>query len=111
MNESTMHAMSAGLAAAGVAVFIWASLDYNRFIKFWMIRPAPYSGRVRVGFRLFFLACVCGGICQIATDVPKEQIVRSVPFALGWFAVIVVMIHIVEWMHHRRYTKKSTIPR
>lgn len=92
---------------AGVAVFIWASLDYNRFIKFWMLKPAPYSQRVKAGFRLFFLACVCGGVWQIAKDVPKQQILRSAPYALGWFAVWAFMLHVVEWMNRKRFAKKQ----
>jgi hypothetical protein len=81
MTDPTMARMSIGFAVFAIAVFVGASIDYNRFIKFWMLRPAPYTQRVRVVFRLFFLACVVGGIWHLADTTAASG--RSVTFYLG----------------------------
>jgi hypothetical protein len=65
MRDLTSANMNFGFALFAVAVSIWASIDYNRFIKFWMLRPAPYTQRVKMVFRLFFLAWVIGGTGQL----------------------------------------------
>jgi len=44
--------MSIGFEVLAIAAFVWASIDYNRFVKFWMLRPAPYPRRVTVIFRV-----------------------------------------------------------
>jgi len=55
-----------------IGVSVWASIDYNRYIKFWMLRPAPYGRLVRLVFRLFSVACVLGGVWRIAEDIAKS---------------------------------------
>jgi len=86
MNNTTFTKMNIGFALFAVAVFVWASVDYNRFIKFWMLRPAPYTQRVKIVFRLFFLACVLGGVwhlVEIATTIGKPAFfyLNALPFA------------------------------
>jgi len=58
-----MAMMSIGFAIFAIAVFVWASFDYNRFIKFWMLRSAPYTQRVSIFFSLV-LSRVCGWRCM-----------------------------------------------
>ena len=36
MTDPTIAKMSIGFAVFAIAVFVWASIDYNRFIKFWI---------------------------------------------------------------------------
>ena len=103
--------MDLGFEICATAVFVWASIDYNRFIKFYMIRPAPYSGRVLIIFRLFFLACVIGALWPVAETAidsarPAMSILRAIPFAAGCFAVFFVMLHLVERMNRKRRTKQ-----
>jgi hypothetical protein len=104
--------MSIGFEVFAIAVFVWASIDYNRFIKFWMLKPAPYTRRIRVIFRLFFLACVIGGAWQLAVSVTSSR--QSAIFYLStlgiggaWFVAFVLMLHLVEWMDRRKKTKQS----
>jgi|ERR1700674_271110 len=89
MTDPTMARMSIGFAVFAIAVFVWASIDYNRFIKFWMLRPAPYAQRVRVVFRLFFLTCVVGGIWHLADTAASGRSVTfysgALPFGAAWF--------------------------
>jgi hypothetical protein len=104
--------MSIGFEVFAIAAFVWASIDYNRFIKFWMLRPAPYTRRVTVIFRLFFLACVIGGIWQLADSVTSlRPLVISYLSTLGiagaWFVAFVLMLHLVEWMNRRKTTKPT----
>jgi hypothetical protein len=104
--------MSIGFEVFAIAAFVWASIDYNRFIKFWMLRPAPYTRRVTVIFRLFFLACVIGGVWQLADSVTSSrQSVISYLSTLGmagaWFVAFVLMLHLVEWMNRRKETKPT----
>jgi len=65
--------MSIGFEAFAIAAFVWASIDYNRFIKFWMLKPAPYTQRITVIFRLFFLACVTGGTWQLWDSLTSSR--------------------------------------
>src|SRR5260370_11196879 len=79
MTDPTMARMSIGFAVFAIAVFVWASIDYNRFIKFWMLRPAPYtlphtgSKRVKTheetdcsaGNRLAHLCSLCD-LCRVS---------------------------------------------
>lgn len=58
MTDPTFARMNVGFETFAAAVFVWASIDYNRFIKFWMLKPAPYTRWVKVFFRIFF-PCVC----------------------------------------------------
>jgi hypothetical protein len=112
MTELTFEKMNIGFAVFAAAVFVWASIDYNRFIKFWMVRPAPYSKPVTVAFRLFFLACVVGGAWHVvdiamASRLPLTAYFGVVPFAVGWFAVFVLMVHVVEWMKRKQVANRS----
>jgi hypothetical protein len=114
MTDPTMARMIFGFAVFGIAVFVWASIDYNRFIKFWMLRPAPYSQRVRVVFRLFFLACVVGGVWHLADTMPASGTPLTfysgaLLFAVGWFVVFFLMLHFVEWMNRRWRIKQSRV--
>jgi hypothetical protein len=107
MTELTILKMDIGFAICAVCTFAWASIDYNRFIKFWMRRPAPYSTRVRIAFRLFFAACVIGGSWQVVDGVitsglPVRSYIGTLPFAVGWFAVVYVMVRAVERMNRKR---------
>ncbi|MBI3644442.1 MAG: hypothetical protein HY233_00515 [Acidobacteriales bacterium] len=101
-----MASMSIGFAVFAIAAFVWASIDYNRFIKFWMVGPAPYTRRVRIVFRLFFLACVVGGVWQLADTMaasrkPVTFYLGALLFAAAWFVVFFLMLHFVEWMTER----------
>jgi hypothetical protein len=114
MTDPTIARMSIGFAVFAIAVFVWASIDYNRFIKFWMLRPAPYTQRVRVVFRLFFLACVVGGIWHLADTMAASG--RSVtfylgtlPFAAAWFVVFFLMLHFVEWMNRKSRIRQPRV--
>jgi hypothetical protein len=102
--------MSIGLEVFAIAAFAWASIDYNRFIKFWMLKPAPYTRRITVIFRLFFLACVIGGAWQLADSVSSSRqsavfYLRALGIAGAWFVAFVLMTHLVEWMNRRKKTK------
>jgi hypothetical protein len=114
MTDPTMARMGFGFAVCGIAVFVWASIDYNRFIKFWMLRPAPYTQRVRVVFRLFFLACVVGGVWHLADTIPVSGTPLTfysgaLLFAVAWFVVFVLMLHFVEWMNRRWRIKQPQV--
>ena len=114
MSDPNFANISMGFTAFGIAVFLWASIDYNRFIKFWMLRPAPYSQRVKITFRLFFLACVVGCVWQLVETItssprPALSYVRSLLFAAVWFAVYFLVLHVVEWMERRRSMKQSKV--
>ena len=99
--------MNIGFAFFAVAVFVWAGVDYNRFIKFWMLRPAPYTQRVKVVFRLFFLACLVGGVRHLVeigttTGRPAFSYFSALPFAAVWFVVFFLMLRTVEWVARKR---------
>jgi hypothetical protein len=101
--------MSIGFELFAIAVFVWASIDYNRFIKFWMLKPAPYTHRVTMIFRMFFLACVVGGIWQLADSLmgPRQSAfsyLMTLGIAAVWYCIFLGMLHLVEWMHQRRAT-------
>jgi len=111
MRDLTLGNMNFGFALFAVAVCIWASIDYNRFIKFWMLRPAPYTQRVKVVFRFLFLACVIGGLWRLVeigktTGRPALSYLRALPFAAAWFVVFFLMLRIVEWMARKRSMKQ-----
>lgn len=115
MSDPFSEKMSLGLAVCGIAIFVWASLDYNRFIKFWMCKPAPYTRRVSIAFRLFFLACVLGGIWHLASTMATFGrsamfYLSALPFAAAWFVVFFLMLHLVEWMNRKRGIKQSRVP-
>ncbi len=106
MNDLIAERMNLGFLICAISVFVWASIDYNRFIKFWMVRPAPYSRRVLIFFRLFFLASVLGGLWQaVKTAIASARPViylSSIPFAVGCFVVCFLMIHLAEWVNRKR---------
>ena len=111
MHDLTLSNMDFGFALFAVAVFIWASIDYNRFIKFWMLRPAPYTQRVKVVFRVFFLACVIGGSWHLVeirktTGRPALTYLSALPFAAAWFVVFFLMLRVVEWMVRKQSMKQ-----
>jgi len=114
--DARMAMMSIGFAIFAPAVFVWASFDYNRFIKFWMLRSAPYTQRVSIFFRLFFLACVVGGVWHLADTVaaaPKRPLtfyLSALAFAAVWFVVFFLMVHFVEWMNRKWLIKQSRAP-
>lgn len=106
MSNPTFDRIHFAMFVAMVAVFVWASIDYNRFIKFWMLRPAPYSWRVIVIFRVFFLACVVGALWQVVETAlysPKPAIfyLTALPLAVGCFIMYVLMINLVERTHSK----------
>jgi len=114
MTDINFARMSTGFEIFGIGVFVWASIDYNRFIKFWMLRPAPYTARVRFVFRLFFLACVLGGVWQIASDIatsgrPVVFYLTAFPFAVAWFVVFLYMLHFIEWLNRSRMTNRNRL--
>src|SRR5215475_10260446 len=81
-----------GFEMFAVVVFLWASIDYNTFIKFWMLKPAPYTRRVRLVFRTFFLACVVGGVWRVAEDIARSEksatfYLAALPFTVAWCIV------------------------
>ena len=111
MNDPFVEQLNLGFLLSVVAVFVWASIDYNRFIKFWMLRPAPYSRRVIIICRVFFALCVLGGAQRLAETVIASR--RPAMFYLGAllvaaasFAVLVIMVRSVERMNSRRRKKK-----
>ena len=92
-------------------MFIWASIDYNRFIKFWMVRTAPYSLLVRSVFRLFFLAVAVGSLSRFIGDVSKSRHSTKLYgmvllFSILLFAAFILMINLVEWMNSKRISKR-----
>jgi hypothetical protein len=112
MTDPTMARMSFGFAVFAMAVCVWASIDYNRFIKFWMLRPAPYSQRVRIVFRLFFLACVVGGVWHLADTMPDSGTpltfyLGALLFAAASFLAFLLMLHFLEWMNRKWRIKQS----
>jgi undecaprenyl pyrophosphate phosphatase UppP len=113
MSDPTFSKMNLGFAVFAIAVFVWASIDYNRFIKFWMLRPAPYSQRVRSIFRVFFFACVVGGVSQLVKTMPAGKpaslYLGSLLVAAVWFVVFFVMLRLVEWMNQKRRMKQSQV--
>src|SRR5262249_3113981 len=109
---SELATTNIGFGIFAVSVFVWASIDYNRFIKFWMLRPAPYSTRVRITFRLFFAACVIGGSWRVVDDaitsgLPVKSYICALPFAVAWFAIVYVMVRAVERMNRKRLANKA----
>jgi hypothetical protein len=115
MSDLTIEKMNTGFAVAAIAIFVWASIDYNRFIKFWMLRPGAYSKSVRIVFRSFFLACVLGGVWQLADMIrtpsgrPATFYFGALLFAAAWFAAFFVMLHAVEWMNRKRGINQSRV--
>jgi hypothetical protein len=116
MSHPTLGRMNLEMSIAfevfAIAAFVWASIDYNRFIKFWMLKPAPYTRGITIIFRLFFLACVIGGGWQLADSVTSSR--QSAIFYLStlgitgaWFVAFVLMLHFVEWMNQRKKTKPT----
>ncbi len=110
MNDLMLVRMQLSLLVCMTVVFIWASIDYNRFIKFWMIRPAPYARPVIVIFRVFFLACVVGGLWRVVETAihsprPATFYLSALPVALGCFVVFFLMINLVERKHQKRRAK------
>ena len=109
MNDPTVARMDLGFTVCMIAVFVWASIDYNRFMK-WMLRPAPYRPLVVILFRIFFFAFVLGASRQLITtavELRKSAIfyLSALPFALGWFAVFFLMINHLERRSRRWRTK------
>jgi hypothetical protein len=109
MIDPTVERMTLGLQVCMIAVFGWASIDYNRFLKFWMVGPAT-SRSVRIIFRLFFLACVLGGLWQVvgtAIGSGKHAMfyLGALPFAAGWFVVFFIMLHGIERFNQKRRAK------
>jgi hypothetical protein len=106
MSEAAFAKIRIGLELCGIAVFVWASIDYNRFSKFWMLRPAFYTQRARIIFRLFFLACVVGGAWELADTMaasgrPAWLYLSALPVAAAWFVVFFLMLHFVEWLKRK----------
>jgi hypothetical protein len=104
--------MSIGFAVNGIAIFVWASIDYNRFIKFWMLKPAPYTQRITIVFRLFFLACVVGGVWHLAdfhlgSGRPFTFYLSVLSIVAVWFVVFFLLLHVVEWMNRKWRIKQS----
>jgi len=72
--------MSIGFEVFAIAAFVWASIDYNRFIKFWMLRPAPYTRRVTVIFRHCLPEHAGDGwrlVCRFRPDVASRRVDES----------------------------------
>ena len=99
--------MNVGFDLFAVGVFLWASIDYNRFIKLWIHKPAPYTRQVKFVFRAFFLACVGGGLWGVAEDIARSEkratfYLAAIPFTGAWFVVFYFMLRMVEWMNRKR---------
>jgi len=110
MTDPIFARMNVGFEIFAAAVFVWASIDYNRFIKFWMLRTAPYTRWVKVFFRIFFFACAIGGIWQVGEDFARSGrsasfYLTALPFTAAWFVVFYVMLRLVEWMKTRHDIK------
>lgn len=107
MNDPIAGRMDFGFGICAIAIFLWASIDYNRFIKFWMGKPAPYSRRVTVFFRIFFFACALGGLWQVTRSTlqshrPVMFYLSALPLAAAWFGVFILMLKYVEQRMHKR---------
>ncbi len=107
MADPTLARMNVGFDVCAIGVFIWASIDYNRFIKFWVLKPAPYKQWVRAAFRVFFLACVVGGVWRVTEEIarlgkPAKFYLGAVPSAIAWFVVVYFMVRVVEWTRRKR---------
>ena len=112
MTDPIFARMVVGFEIFAIGVFVWASVDYNRFIKFWMLKPAPYSLWVRVGFRIFFIACVVGGVGRLLETSHESRrsatlYLTALPFTAAWFIVFYAMLRLVEWMKRRRDIRTS----
>ena len=87
-----------GCIAAIAAVYIWAIIDCDRHIKFFIHRPGPYKKSVRVVSRLLFLAIASGCIWGIVEEVHKSK--HSTNYYLGaLFVSIVVFGFIYLWLN------------
>jgi hypothetical protein len=107
-----MQVAFTGLRISAIAAFVWASLDYNRFIKFWMVRPAPYRKRIKIVFRLFFLACVVGGARDLAETIRKSHqnltaYVPALPFAAVSCLILYLLVRVVERMAETHWERRS----
>jgi|SRR6185369_11670846 hypothetical protein len=103
----TLARLTFGFQVFIVLVFAWASFDYNRFIKFWMLKPAPYSRAVRSTFRLFFLACVVGGGWRVFDDMSVRKqsapfYLSTLPITIAWLCVFFLLLRVVEWVNKKR---------
>ena len=112
MTDPTFARMVVGFEIFAIGVFVWASVDYNRFIKFWMLKPAPYSLWVRIGFRIFFIACVAGGVGRLLETSHESGrsatlYLTALPFTAASFIVFYVMLRLVEWMKRKRDIRTS----
>jgi hypothetical protein len=112
MTDPTFARLDVGFEIFAIGVFVWASFDYNRFIKFWMLKPAPYSLWVRTCFRIFFIACVVGGIWQVAGDFGRSGrsgtfYLTALLFTAAWFIVFYVMLRLVERMKRNRHIRNQ----
>ncbi len=112
MTYANLPGLSLGFEAVGICLFIWASIDPNRFIKFWMRKPAPYSKLVQILFRSVFLLCVLGGVLEFASHLhdvrpAAELYVHTIlTFAIS-LAVIFALVHIVEWTSSKIATRRE----
>jgi hypothetical protein len=107
MTDPTLTRMNLGFEMFAIAVFVWASIDYNRFIKFWVLKPAPYTSRVKIVFRIFFLACVIGGLWRLAEDFVRyggsaSLGLTALPITAAWLVVFYFMLRLVERMKAKR---------
>lgn len=106
MISPTLGELDLGFNLDGVGLFVWASADYNRLIKFWMLRPAPSSKPVRAAFRLIFFACVVGGLWQIGEDARHFGwsfhfcLIATLVCVVGMTAIF-MMINLIEWVHRK----------
>lgn len=73
MNDLIVERMRFGLSVCMIAVFIWASIDYSRFIKFWMIRALPFAAG---WFGVFFCDDSRPGV---ATPKAEDQVIAQSP--------------------------------
>jgi len=110
MIDPTLARMSIGFVLFATAVFVWASVDYNRFIKFWTLNPAPYTPRVKLIFRIFFLACVVSSGWGLAVTIirsgkPAMLYLSALPFTCAWLVVFFFMLRWLEWMKLKRRAK------
>jgi hypothetical protein len=101
-----------GSTAAIAAVYVWAIIDCDRLIKFFILRPGPYTKPVRVVFRLFFLTIAAGCIWGIVEEVHKSK--HSTNYYLGALFVSVVVfgfiylwLNVLEHSNLKWFTKQS----
>ena len=104
--------MEIGFSFAAALMFTWIAVQRDRFIKFWYFwgKP-PYKRPVKIGFQIVFVLWAAGGVWVFVDRVARFRSVvswkQAAVDALMWSAIVVIMVHTVEWMGKRRAAKRQ----